>query len=153
MTDREGPPPLVVEVPSRTEFLAMVRDATRLVAEVAGFDRGAAEQIALAVDEAVTNVIEHAYGGASDRVVQLRYEERGPELRVEILDNGNAIDPKTMPKVDLDKYAIEGRKGGLGVHLMSKIMDSVTFGRSAEGNVCCLIRQKPGAAGGQGKRG
>jgi anti-sigma regulatory factor (Ser/Thr protein kinase) len=48
-----------------------------------------------------------------------------------------------MPRVDLDRYASEGRKGGLGVHLMSKIMDSVTFRRSAGRNMCCLVRHKP----------
>jgi anti-sigma regulatory factor (Ser/Thr protein kinase) len=49
-----------------------------------------------------------------------------------------------MPRVDLDKYVSERRKGGLGVHLMSTIMDSVTFRRLARRNVCCLVRRKPG---------
>jgi anti-sigma regulatory factor (Ser/Thr protein kinase) len=136
-------PPLVLKVPSRTEFLVVVRDVTRSMAEVAGFNRAAADQIALAVDEAATNVIEHAYGGAGDRVVEVRYEDRGEDLRVDVVDNGARVDPKTMPRVDLDRYASERRKGGLGVHLMSKIMDSVTFRRSARRNVCCLIRHKP----------
>ncbi len=147
MTARRGRPPLVLKVPSRTEFLAVVRDVTRVMAEVAGFDRGAAEEIALAVDEAATNVIEHAYGGATDRVVELRYEDRGEDLRVEVVDNGATIDPKAMPRVDLDQYVSDGRKGGLGVHLMSKIMDSVTFRRSARRNVCCLMRHTTSGSG------
>jgi serine/threonine-protein kinase RsbW len=147
VTARRGRPPLVLKVPSRTEFLAVVRDVTRFMAEVAGFDRGAAEEIALAVDEAVTNVIEHAYGRATDRVVELRYEDRGEDLRVDVVDNGATIDPKAMPRVDLDQYVSDGRKGGLGVHLMSKIMDSVTFRRSARRNVCCLIRHKTSGSG------
>jgi anti-sigma regulatory factor (Ser/Thr protein kinase) len=137
----------VLKVPSRTEFLAVVRDVTRSMAEVAGFNRGAADQIALAVDEAATNVIEHAYAGARDRVVEVRYEDRGEDLRVDVVDNGARVDPKAMPRVDLDQYASERRKGGLGVHLMSKIMDSVTFRRSARRNVCCLVRHKPEETG------
>jgi anti-sigma regulatory factor (Ser/Thr protein kinase) len=133
----------VLKVPSRTEFLAVVRDVTRSMAEVAGFNRAAADQIALAVDEAATNVIEHAYGGAGDRIVEVRYEDGGEDLRVDVVDNGARVDPKAMPRVDLDRYASERRKGGLGVHLMSKIMDSVTFRRSARRNVCCLVRHKP----------
>ncbi len=147
MTAHRGRPPLVLKVPSRTEFLAVVRDVTRFMAEGAGFNRGAAEEIALAVDEAATNVIEHAYGGATDRVVELRYEDRGEDLRVDVVDNGATIDPKAMPRVDLDQYVSDGRKGGLGVHLMSKIMDSVTFRRSARRNVCCLIRHKTSGSG------
>jgi len=141
---RRGRPPLILKVPSRTEFLATVRDVTRGWAGVAGFEKSDADQIALAVDEAVTNVIEHAYGGAGDKVVELRYEDRGEDFRVDVVDNGITVDPKTMPKVDLERYASERRTGGLGVHLMSRIMDSVTFRRSARRNVCCLVRRKPG---------
>ena len=54
-------PALVLRVPSRTEFLAAIRDTTRLLAELAGFEAAAAEQVALAVDEAATNVIRHAH--------------------------------------------------------------------------------------------
>jgi serine/threonine-protein kinase RsbW len=143
MTAPRGPVPLILQVPSRTEFLAVVRDVTRSWAMVAGFDRGDADQIALAVDEAVTNVIKHAYGGATDEVVELRYEDRGDDLRVDVVDHGRTVDPKTVPQVDLDRYASERRKGGLGVHLMGKIMDSVTFRRSGRRNVCCLVRRKP----------
>lgn len=148
MTASRGRPPLVLKVPSRTEFLAVVREATRCLAEVAGFNRSAAEQIALAVDEAATNVIEHAYQGAADRVVEVRYEDRGENFEVEVIDNGASIDPKAMPRVDLARFVSERRKGGLGVHLMSTIMDSVTFRRSARRNVCCLVRQKPDDSGG-----
>jgi serine/threonine-protein kinase RsbW len=141
---RRGRPPLILQVPSRTEFLAVVLEVTRGWAGVAGFEKNDADQIALAVDEAVTNVIEHAYGGAGDKIVELRYEDRSAELRVDVIDNGLTVDPRTMPKVDLERYASERRKGGLGVHLMGRIMDSVTFRRSARRNVCCLVRRKPG---------
>ena len=143
MTARRGRAPLILQLPSRTEFLAVVRDVSRGWAMVAGFGEKDADQIALAVDEAATNVIEHAYEGAGNRTVELRYEDRGEDLRVEVLDDGRPIDPKTMPRLDLDRYVSERRKGGLGVHLMSQIMDSVTFRRSARRNVCCLARQKP----------
>ena len=147
MTASRGRPALVLKVPSRTEFLAVVRDASRCLAEVAGFSRTTAEQVALAVDEAATNVIEHAYQGATDRVFEVRYDDRGEDFKIEVVDNGATIDPRAMPRVDLKKFASEGRKGGLGVHLMSTIMDSVTFRRSARRNVCCLIRHKPKGSG------
>jgi serine/threonine-protein kinase RsbW len=138
----------VLRVPSRTEFLALVRDATRQVAQVAGFDAAHADQLALAVDEASTNVIEHAYGGAADRAIELRFEDRGDALRVEVVDDGKPVDPRAVPEVDLRRYASERRTGGLGMHLMGRIMDSVTFRRSAGCNVCCMEKRKPGAPGG-----
>ncbi|HLA76822.1 MAG TPA: ATP-binding protein [Vicinamibacteria bacterium] len=129
-------------LPSQTCFLSLVRDLTKRMAELAGFDEGTPDRIALAVDEATTNAIEHAYHGAADRAVELRFDEQGQELRVEVVDSGQGIDPRAMPRVDLERYASERRRGGLGVHLMGRIMDSVTFRRSARRNVCCLVKQK-----------
>jgi anti-sigma regulatory factor (Ser/Thr protein kinase) len=45
--------------------------------------------------------------------------------------------------VDLQRYASERRTGGLGMHLMGRIMDSVTFRRAARRNVCCMVKRKP----------
>ena len=70
-------PALVLRVPSRTEYLAAIRDVTRRMAEAAGFDAAQADQLALAVDEASTTVIEHAYRGAPDRLIELRFDDRG----------------------------------------------------------------------------
>ena len=133
---------MTLSIPSETSFLAMVRDLTRKMAQTAGFDEGTAEKVSLAVDEATTNVIEHAYHGAPDRQVEVRYDDRGLDFRVEIVDTGDMVDPRAVPRVDLDRYVSERRTGGLGVHLMERIMDSDTFRRSARRNVCCLVKHK-----------
>ena len=132
----------VISIPSQTAFLGLIRELTRKMSACAGFDAGIAEQVALAVDEATTNVIEHAYHGAGDKRVELRLEDRGPELWVEILDSGARVDPRRFPEVDLERYKSERRTGGLGVHLMGKIMDSVSFERRARRNVCRLAKRK-----------
>lgn len=135
-------PSVVVCIPSQTSFLGLVREITKRMAESAGFPEATADRLALAVDEATTNVLEHAYRGSDDREVELRIEDRGPEFRVEVIDSGASVDPRAVPRVDLDRYVSERRTGGLGVHLMEKIMDSVTFRRSARRNVCCLVKRK-----------
>jgi serine/threonine-protein kinase RsbW len=137
----------VLLIPSQTSFLGLVRDVTKKMAETAGFQDGQAERLALAVDEATTNVLEHAYHGATDRTVEVRLEDRGSEFRVEVVDSGSMVDPRSIPQVDLERYQAERRTGGLGVHLMEKIMDSVTFRRSARRNVCCLVKRKPAPPG------
>ncbi|MGH2628887.1 MAG: ATP-binding protein, partial [Anaerolineales bacterium] len=85
------PPVLVISLPSQTSFLGLIRDVTQKLAEGAGFDAATAGRLALAVDEAATNVIEHAYGGATDREVEVRYENRGREFRVDVVDNGAMV--------------------------------------------------------------
>lgn len=138
-------PGLRLVFPSETSFLGLVRDVTRKMAEGAGFDLTTASQIALAVDEAATNVLEHAYHGAQGRPVELCFGGDGTQFRVEVCDAGDRVDPRDVPEVDLRQYASERRTGGLGVHLMGKIMDSVTFRRSGRQNVCCLVKRRPGA--------
>jgi serine/threonine-protein kinase RsbW len=139
---RPARPLIVLCVPSETSFLGLVRDLTKRMAEQAGFEDGVAERLALAVDEATTNVIEHAYGGEHGRTVEIRFDVRGDELRIEVVDTGRMVDPRRMPDVDLGRYVTERRTGGLGVHLMEKIMDSVTFRRSARRNVCCMVKRR-----------
>ena len=131
----------MLRVPSGTEFLATIRDTTKRMAELAGCDAAVAAQVALAVDEASTNVIQHAYRGANDRRVELRFLLSPGELRVEIVDDGAPVDTRALPELDLRRYASEGRRGGLGVHLMGRIMDTVTFRRTARGNVCCMVKR------------
>lgn len=139
---RRAKPALVVKIPSETSYLVLVRDLTKKMAETAGFPEATSDRLALAVDEATTNVIEHAYKGSPDQEIELRFEDRGAEFRVEIIDTGEMVDPRTVPRVDLERFVTERRTGGLGMHLMEKIMDSVTFRRSARRNVCLLVKRK-----------
>jgi serine/threonine-protein kinase RsbW len=145
----KGSAALILSFPSQTSYLALVRDLTKKMAESAGFDAATADRVALAVDEATTNVLEHAYHGATDREVELRFEDRGRELRVDVVDSGEMVDPRAIPRVELKRYVSERRTGGLGVHLMEKIMDSVTFRRTARRNVCCLVKVKGPAGSGE----
>ena len=143
---RRAKPTLVVKIPSETSYLALVRDLTKRMAEAAGFPEATADRLALAVDEATTNVIEHAYKGAADQEIELRFEDRGAEFRVELIDTGKMVDPRTVPRVDIDRFVTERRTGGLGMHLMEKIMDSCTFRRSGRRNVCLLVKRKDAAS-------
>jgi len=97
------------------------------------------------VDECTTNVIRHAYRGQPGQPIELRFSPDGNEFRVEVLDDGEAVDPRAVPRVDLQRYAAERRKGGLGVHLMAKLMDSVSYSRCSSRNLCRMVKRKPRA--------
>lgn len=140
------PPGVILEIPSDTAFLSVVREVAKRIALLADFDEQTAENVALAVDECATNVIKHAYKGAADQRIELRLEYRGEDLTIDVLDSGASVDPKAVPKVDLERYAAERRKGGLGVHLMGRIMDSVRYERRARCNVCSLVKHKAAPA-------
>lgn len=112
-----------------------------------GFDPSAAEEIAVAVGEAMTNVVEHAYHGQPGHGIRLRYLPGPHSLRIEVEHRGEA--PERLPTgVDLGHLARERRRGGLGVHLMRRLMDRVAHEQPAAGLGCWVLeRQRQVAAG------
>lgn len=140
-------PALVLTFPSETAFLGLVSDVTRSVASL-HFEVAVAERVALAVVEAATNVLEHAYGGVPGHPVQLRFRVEGGEFRVEVCDRGVRLRAPRRSELDLEQHASERRTGGLGIHLMERIMDGVSYRRDGRFNVCCLVKRKLPAAQG-----
>jgi len=129
--------------PSDTKFLHMVRELARRLAESTGFDAEEAEKIAMAVDEATTNVIEHAYHGEQDREIEIHFDPDGESLGIQILHDGDALEEVPMPGFDLDKLVAERRKGGLGIYIMRQVMDDLNFGKAGSGkNMCVMVRYK-----------
>jgi anti-sigma regulatory factor (Ser/Thr protein kinase) len=109
------------------EHLPVVRAAVDKAARQAGFDDETAGAVVLSVDEALTNVIRHAYKGAADRPIEVEIEVlngNGPGgLAIRLRDYGQWVDPETIKSRDLKDV----RPGGLGVHIMKECMDSVSF--------------------------
>jgi len=115
------------------------------MAEAAGFDEATAGQIGAAAADAATNAVEHAYEGSAQERLEVRIEDRGPSLQIDVIDTGRGVDPR----VDLDRRRGERRKGIPGVRRMEKVMDSVTFQRSGRRNVCRLVKRRPGPGDGE----
>lgn len=106
-----------------------------------GFDPSAADEIAVAVGEAMTNVVEHAYHGEPGHGVRLRFLPGPNSLRIELEHRGEA--PKNLPSgVDLAVLARERRRGGLGVHLMRRLMDRVVHEQPQTGLGCWVLERR-----------
>jgi len=89
----------------------------------------------LAIEEAVTNVISHAFTGiAPPHRIALSLTADPDRLRVEIRDNGRAFDPAAARPPDLTSPLEEREPGGLGIHLIRRMMDSVEYTREAGEN-------------------
>jgi len=101
-------------------------------------------KIVLAVDEAVTNVILHGYGGRGGPV-EIEVSGRPGELVIRLRDHARPFDPTGMPAPDLTGPAEERRPGGLGVHLIRQVMDQLIYRRPEEGgNELILIKLAAG---------
>jgi serine/threonine-protein kinase RsbW len=105
-----------------------------------GADARLVYHVQMAVDEACTNVFEHAYGGRPGRL-ELEFECVAQCLRIHIRDWGRAFDPEGVHEPDPSQPLHERRAGGLGVFLMRKLMDRVEYSfDESRGN--CLTLEK-----------
>ncbi|NIA07642.1 MAG: ATP-binding protein [Actinobacteria bacterium] len=114
--------------------LAKVRVAVETGGKQVGFDQKECAAMALATDEALTNVIRHAYGGVLGKEIKIVIEQLNEAddrqgLSICIRDFGKAVDPSKIKGRELSEI----RPGGLGVHIMREVMDEVVFEHQPEG--------------------
>jgi serine/threonine-protein kinase RsbW len=114
-------------VKSRTDNLSKIREFIADSAKDVGFTSEEIENIILAVDEACTNIIKHAYKSFPDGEIQIRISYVNGKLTIEIIDYGNSFDPEQVPEPDLQKYYNLHKVGGLGMYLMKELMDDVEY--------------------------
>lgn len=114
-------------VKSSTDNLAMIREFTKDAASESGFSEEIAGKIMLAVDEACTNIIKHAYKHSPDGNIHISIKFENTKLIVSITDEGAHFDPNSVPEPDLREYYKQKRIGGLGMYLMKKMMDEVKY--------------------------
>lgn len=114
-------------VKSKTDNLSTIRDFLYSAAKKIGFSPDAIDNMTLAVDEACTNIIKHAYKSHPDGEIIIRLLYSKGTLKITIIDYGLAFEPDTIPPPDLEKYYQQHRVGGLGMYLMKTLMDDVKY--------------------------
>jgi serine/threonine-protein kinase RsbW len=137
-------PLLRVEMPSDPSLLCAVRGAVERLTESFGFSAEDCRAVTRAVDEALANIIRHAYNGRADRPIELLFRsvrQEGREggadgLEIQLCDQGPAIDPEKMCGRELDDV----KPGGLGLHFIRESMDIVEYQRADETNRLRLVK-------------
>ena len=112
---------------SKTEYLADVRSIVRAFSLKCGFPREEAEKIALAVDEACTNVIKHAYKFDSEKEYSIRLLQLSDCIAIEVIDNGMIFNPLDAKNVDIASHVRSFKRGGLGIHLIKNLIDEIEY--------------------------
>ncbi len=116
-----------LKIPSQSDNLSIIRDVVAKVASRVGFDTDETIKIELAVDEACTNVIKHAYANNSNQMIEVSIKVDQKKLIIIVADKGKGFNPDKIKLPDLNKSIKEGRKGGLGLCLIRTLMDKVEF--------------------------
>jgi serine/threonine-protein kinase RsbW len=110
-----------LRIPAKPEYITLCRLALTGLAQLRPIGDDAMADLKLALTEAVSNSVRHAYGPAGDGHVDVRFELTAERLFVEILDDGEGFDPDEAPSFDGDDLS----EGGLGIQIIRTIADDL----------------------------
>ena len=133
----------MVTFPGRYDSLAKISEFVVQAAKDAGLDPKAVYAVALSVDEACCNIIDHAYGDEGIGDMQCSVQVEPGQLTVILRDQGNPYDPDSVPEPTLNVPLEEIKLGGAGVYLIKKLMDEVHYDSSSgSDNVLTLVKRQ-----------
>jgi|APTNR8051073442_1049403.scaffolds.fasta_scaffold04382_6 serine/threonine-protein kinase RsbW len=112
---------------SKTENLESIRDFVFENSTNFGFNNYKAEELVLAVDEACTNLIKHAYKYNPEDFIIIELNSSDNNFIVKIIDQSPSFDPRFVQDPDMIEYRDEYRKGGLGIFIMKSLVDSIDY--------------------------
>ncbi len=114
-------------IQSKTSYLNKVRAFISDEAKKFGFSDDEVSKITLAVDEACTNIIKHAYKNASNYPIHLRLKARNNTFEIMIEDQGMPFEPDAIKMPDMKEHIKSYKRGGFGMYLMKSLMDKVEY--------------------------
>lgn len=134
-----SPEPIHLRITSDTAQLKPVRQQVEAYAESAGFSETAVGEIGLCLNEAMANVIRHAYHNQTDKPVEVsaRVDDRGT-LHIAIRDWGEGKAPGMLPKDPHDPT----KPGGLGLVCLGRLMDKVIFTPQPDGMLMEMLKKR-----------
>lgn len=120
-------------------FLAFIDDVcSRIVA-----DDGTKYALRLAVEEVCTNLIDYGYRGRPAGPIEVIAHDERDRVTLEIRDRAPPFDPQSAPPPDLTSDVEHRKPGGLGWHLVKKVVDEIRYvPDTASGNVLTLVKRK-----------
>jgi anti-sigma regulatory factor (Ser/Thr protein kinase) len=122
---------------SEARYLRIVRATVAQLAALVGWNETESRCITMAVDEALANVIRHAYHGRSDARIELHCRVSEDQLEIRIRDTG---DPPDRSKICAREASCD-RIGGLGTHIIRDVMDIVSYESGQDGNWFTAIKR------------
>ena len=132
---------LKLVVPSDPRFLSIARNAVSEVSAICGLPDEACQGVTLAVDEALANVIRHAYKSRNDQEIELDCQANAERIVFRLFDQGEPPDPARICGQPLNDVSLSGR----GTHLIRAIMDEMSYKQTPGKNELRLVKNIPGA--------
>ena len=134
-----------ITVPAQMSYLIQVREFIEHIGKRYKFDDKVINSFKLVIDEACTNVIRHGYRDIKNGEITIKAIIRRLSLTILIIDQGKTYDPSQAATPDLGKYVDIGKKGGLGILMMRKLMDDLQYVVTERGNEFRLTKNRENA--------
>ena len=123
----------ILKIPSQTDNLEIIRDFVAGIARKVGFGAEDTNKIELALDEACTNVIEHAYQHDESKDIDIAVKIDTNKFTIMVTDRGRSFNVEEIELPDMESYLAELRVGGLGIYLIKTLMDEVDYKSKSDG--------------------
>jgi serine/threonine-protein kinase RsbW len=133
-----SPAPLRLKIQSDPANVAEARRKIEMFSAQCGFDETSRGEIGLVVNEALANVIRHAYQGATDKPIELSAQKTDDGIHIELRDWGVGVNPLDLPPKKRDLM----NPGGVGLICMRQMMDEVEFRKQSDGMVLSMSRSR-----------
>ena len=130
-----------LEVEAKDIELLTIKDFVQRVCDAAGCTPKETSNIKLAIDEACSNIIRHAYKDKEGGKITLEMGISFTDLKIKIVDYGTPFDFRSVKDPDLNHYVDIGKKGGLGIWLIKKVMNKVKYKAFPDRNELTLYRR------------
>jgi serine/threonine-protein kinase RsbW len=139
---------LLVQTPGHGSYLAYIRAVVGDLARKVGFDEEEVAKIEMAVDEACSNVVRHAYSPDKkwcwqqrDPEIRLDIHVEGSRLIIEINDHGQRFDFANYHPATMEDHLREMKPGGYGILIMRNFMDEVQYSTNDQtGNTLRMVK-------------
>ena len=131
------------QFPARLENLRKCIETVTLFAVSAGVAKDKTIQLELALEEALVNIFKYAYPDAADGMVEITCDETGRDkIKIEIRDNGVPFNVLSHPEPDTSVPLSERKIGGLGIFLIKKTIDELSYRREEVSNILTFVISK-----------
>jgi anti-sigma regulatory factor (Ser/Thr protein kinase) len=121
-------------MPSDPRFLCVARASISELGSVSGLSDKECRDVTLAMDEALANIIRHAYKNRYDQAIEVKCEISNDRLEFTLFDQGEPPDPVKICSQPMNAVSLSGR----GTHMMKLLMDEVSYERVSRGNQLTL---------------
>jgi serine/threonine-protein kinase RsbW len=97
--------------------------------------------VSLAIEELVTNCIKYGYDDTAEHLIEIVVSVTPGRLTLQIIDDGRAFDPSSVPAPDLSQALEDRPVGGLGIHLLRELTDTMSYERRDGANRLTLTKR------------